>query len=298
MKRLALLLVAACSSKSSPPPPAHGSAGSSGSAVVTQAPAPMKPPLPPPPTMKSSKPIDLSEAGITQLELIPTVSAGKPGKGTFDIQWKSPRPIESGVVCRVESYNLAYFSMPDTNDSLEHGQHSVFWHPDPFVVDPDVCEVRFVGARRATIASACYRAGNMTEGPCPAGTFPPPKLDSGQVLDIQGASVQTNVNGTTNKRDGLNIRALYTVAVPLDHVSFDATCDGVTSQPETAEDFVPPEKLRAGETTFAYTMPLNMNKPLAKEHPDKCEVHASQKGKRLATFCIAEGQTDRGPCPK
>ena len=63
-------------------------------------------------------------------------SPGRASKGEFDIQWRSPKLIESGVVCRVESYNLAYFSMPDTNDSLEHGQHSVFWHPDPFVVDP------------------------------------------------------------------------------------------------------------------------------------------------------------------
>jgi hypothetical protein len=293
MKRIACLVVAACSSKSSPPPPAQGSAGS-----AVEKPAPKRPPLPEPPTMKSSKPIDLADGQIKELQLIPTVSASGPSKGTFDIRWRSSKPVESGVVCRVESYNLAYFSMIDTDDSLAKGQHSVFWHPDPFVIDPEVCEVRFLDAKHATIASACYRAGNMTEGPCPAGTFPPPKMDPGQVLDVQGATVYAITNGTTHVRDGINIRALYTVAAPLDHVSFDATCDGVKSEPETAEDLVPLDKLRSGETTFAYNLPLRLTKAVAKARPDKCELHASQNGKRLATFCIAEGQTDRGPCPR
>jgi hypothetical protein len=283
MRTLALLLVAACSSKSSPPPPAQGSA--------VEKPAPMRPPVPEPPTMKSSKPIDIADGAIKQLQLIPTVSPGSPSKGEFDIRWRSPALIESGIVCRVESYNLAYFSAADTDESLEKGQHSVFWHADPFVIDPEVCEVRFVDAKRATIASACYRAGNMTEGPCPEGTFPPPKMDPGQVLDIQGATA------TAHER-GLNIKALYTVAAPLTNVSFDATCDGVKTNAETADELVPLDKLRPGETTFAYNLPLILDKPLAKERPDKCELRASINGKRLATFCIAEGQTDRGACPK
>jgi hypothetical protein len=174
----------------------------------------------------------------------------------------------------------------------------VFWHPDPFVLDPEVCEVRFLDAKRATIASACYRAGNMTEGPCPAGTFPPPKLDPGQVLDVQGASVQTITNGTTNQRDAIGIKALYTVAAPLEHVSFDATCDGVKSEPETADELVPLDKLRAGETVYAWELSLRFPKPLPKDHPDACELHASVKGKRLATFCLSEGSTERGPCTK
>jgi len=287
MKSLVVVLTACSSKSSAPPPPAPGS----GSAVHVQ---PKKPPLPPAPTMKSSKPIDLLDAGITELQLIPTGSPGSPSKGEFDIFWRSKKQLESGVVCRVESYNL--FANIDTYDSPEPDKHAVSWHPDPFVLDPEVCEARFVDAHGNAIASACYRAGNMTAGPCPAGTFPPPKMDPGQVIDVQGATVQTIENQTTHKRDAVSIKALYTVAAPLDHVSFDATCDGVTTGSMTADDFIPLAKLRPGETTFAYNLPLAFRKPLAKERPDKCELHASMKGKRLGTFCIAEGQTERGPC--
>lgn len=246
--------------------------------------------------MKASKPIDLQDAGITELQLIPTVSPGKPSKGEFDIRWRSPKLIESGVVCRVESYNLAFFAEPDLDESLDKGQHSVFWHPDPFVLDPDICEVRFVDAHRNTLASACYRAGNMTEGPCPAGTFPPPKLDAGQVLDIQGASIETITNGTTRATDAIAIKALYTVAAPLEHVSFDATCDGAKSEREPPEELVPLDRLRPGETVFARDLVIHFARPLAKAPPASCELHAARNGKPLGTFCIHEGSTERGRC--
>ena len=48
----------------------------------------------------------------------------------------------------------------------------------------------------------------MTEGPCPAGTFPPPKLEPGQVLPITLSRFvalrvgdQTIGQGTLGKRD-------------------------------------------------------------------------------------------------
>lgn len=245
--------------------------------------------------MKSSQPIDLPDVGITHLQLIPTVSPGSPSKGEFDIDWKSAKQIESGIVCRVESYNLAFFSIADNDEGLANGEHSVFWHPDPFVLDPEVCEVRFVD--KTTIASACYRAGTMTAGPCPAGTFPPPKMDPGQTFDVQGATVVANKDQYGN-RTSIGIRAMYTVAAPVTDVVFVATCDGVTSKPETAGDIVPIHKLRAGETLYAWELSLLLPKSLTKDRPDKCELRASSKGKPLGTFCIAEGETDRGACPK
>lgn len=286
MKRLAIIVLAACSSKKQPPPPPPPPA---------PAPTPAPVPMPPKPTMKSSQPIDLPDAGISQLQLIPTVTPGSARKGEFDVRWKSAKKLESGVVCRVESYNLAFFSMPDTDDSLAEGEHSVFWHPDPFVVDPEVCEVRFGGTK--TLASACYRAGTMTAGPCPAGTFPPPKMDPGQTFDVQGATV-TAIKDQYGNRSSIGIKAMYTVAAPVDDVAFVATCDGVTSKPETAGDLVPLHKLHAGETLYAWELSLLLPKPLTKDRPDKCELRASSKGKPLGTFCIAEGETDRGPCPK
>jgi hypothetical protein len=282
MKRL-LLVLAACSSKSSaPPPPAQGPA--------VEKPAPKKQPVLEPPTMKSSKPIDLTDAGITELQLVPTEPPVGARSGELDILWRSEKAIEAGVVCRVESYNLFGAGTHSIEQALPKGQHAVMWSPAPFVIEPDACEVRFLDAKGATFASACYRAGNMTAGPCPAGTFTPPKLDPGQVMNIQGATV-------TAFEGGIRVKALYTVAAPLPNVSFDATCDGVKTKTATAEEsFIPLAKLRPGETTFAPDLLLHVDKPITKERPDKCELRASQNGKRIGTFCIAEGSTNPGPC--
>lgn len=282
MKRAALLVLVACSSRSSAPP-SQGSGSAS--------PKPMRPPLPPPPTMKMTKPIDLADGRIKELQLIPTVALGNPRKGEFDIRWRSPKLIDTGVVCRVETYNLAFFSHPDLDESLDRGQHSVFWHPDPFVLDPTVCEVRFVDAKHRTFASACYRAGNMTEGPCPSGTFPPPAMDPGQLLDIQGATVHAEDRS-------LEVKALYTVAKPVTDVSFEATCDGEKSARERVEDLIPLDKLHAGETLFAWELSLRFPKPLPKERPDQCELRAYARGKAIGAFCISEGSTERGPCAR
>lgn len=286
MRTLALLLVAACSSKSSPPPPAQGSAGS-----AVEKPAPKKqPPIPAPSAIKETKPIDLPDTDITELQLAPTDPPVGQGK-VVGIFWRSKQQVEIGIVCRVESYNLYSVETFDIERAFEKGQHGVYWSPYPFAIEPELCEVRFLDAKGATFASACYRAGNMTAGPCPDKSFPPPKLDPGQVLDIQGATV-------TAFEGGVRIKALYTVAAPLEHVSFDATCDGVKTKPTTEEtSVIPLAELRPGETTSG-TLTMDVDKTIAKERPDTCELHASQNGKRLATFCIAEGQTDRGPCPR
>jgi hypothetical protein len=304
MRNLALLLVAACSSKSSAPPPAQGSAGS-----AVEKPAPKKqPPIPAPSAIKETKPIDLPDTDITELQLAPTDPPVGQGK-VVGIFWRSEQhgperrvadmvrergrahPSVIGIVCRVESYNLYSVETFDIERAFEKGQHGVYWSPYPFAIEPELCEVRFLDDKRATFASACYRAGNMTVGPCPEGSFPPPKLDPGQVLDIQGATV-------TAFEGGVRIKALYTVAAPLEHVSFDATCDGVKTTPTTEEaSDIPLAELRPGETT-AGEQEMRVDKKLAKSRPDKCELRASVKGKRLATFCIAEGQTDRGPCPR
>jgi len=247
--------------------------------------------------MKSSKPIDLPDAGITGVQLIPVVAMDQGSahaeKGVFDVRWHEPKRHDSGVVCRIESYNLAYFGQPDLDESAAPDEHEVLYRPDPFVLDPKVCEVRFVDAKRQVVARACYQDGTMTEGACPAGTFPPPKLPDRMAIDVQGASVHREGGDGS----GLGVKALFTIGQPpAQEVSFAIRCDGVTSEPDPGEGFVPLSRLAAGETLYTWQLVFTMNKRLTGD-PKQCELRVFTKTKTLGTFCIAEGSTEPGPCP-
>ncbi len=290
MKRALLLLaVAACSSKHAPPATTGSAAGSAqGSARVTPAP-PM-----PRPTMKASPPIDLPDAAITKLRVMPFVAMGQNGsasaeKGVFGIEWTSASHYDATTVCRIEAYNLAYSGMQDLNDSAKPDEHDALYRPDPFVLDPHVCELRFSDGKKI-VARACYRDGALDAGACPAGTFPPPKLPEKMAIDVQGASLALTNGG------GLQVKAMFTVgkALPDAKTSFSIVCDGIPSQPAAGEGFVPLSKLAAGETLFTWQLSFFMNKPLTKL-PAKCELTVTNKTK-LGTFCIHEGSTEPGAC--
>jgi hypothetical protein len=287
MKYALLLVLVACSSKkrAEPPPPAP-----------TPVAKPDAPVAIPRPTMKSSQPIDLPDAGITGLQLVPIVAmhdgSAAAEKGVFDIRWREPKRHDSGIVCRIESYNLAYFGEPDLDEGAKPDEHEVLYRPDPFVLEPKVCEVRFLDDHHAVIARACYQDGTMTAGACPAGTFPPPKLPDGMAVGVQGASAHQSGNST------IQIKALFTVARPLaDEPSFALRCDGNTSKPDEGEGFVPLSRLAAGESLYTWKLAPFMNKPVTSD-PKQCELRIFTKKRTLGTACIAEGSTEPGPCPK
>jgi hypothetical protein len=284
VKRAVLVVLVACSPKSAPP--------STGSAAASP-PSPAKPALPRP-TMKSAPPIDLSGAPIKKLEIMPVVSVDRAGsadaaKGVFDVNWVSHEKYEAAVVCRIESYNLAYFGAVDNNESLGPDEHEVMYRPDPFVVDPKTCEVRFRAADKL-VARACYQSGKLTEGTCPDGTFPPPKLPAGIAIDVQGASV--HIDGTTAQ-----VKAMFTVGAALtEPASFALICDGVASAPDKGEGFVPLSKLDAGETLYTWQLIAPMTKELPGP-PKQCQLTITGKH-TLGKACIADGSTEPGPCGK
>ncbi len=244
--------------------------------------------------MKASPPIDLPDAEITKLRVMPFVAMGQNGsasaeKGVFTIEWTSAKHYDEVTVCRIESYNLAYSGMQDLNDSAKPNEHDALYRPDPFVLDPHVCEVRFREGKKI-VARACYRDGALDAGACPDGTFPAPKLPEKMAIDVQGASVALTNGG------GIQVKAMFTVgkALPDANSSFSITCDGIASEPDPGEGFVPLSRLLAGETLFTWQLSFFMKKPLTKV-PAKCELTVTNKT-RLGTFCIHEGSTEPGRC--
>ncbi|HSN25143.1 MAG TPA: hypothetical protein VLT45_02625 [Kofleriaceae bacterium] len=292
---LLVLALAACSSTSGSKP-ASGSAEGSTRAKPVPAPAPAPAPAPPlpRPTMKASPAIDLADAAITKLRVMPFVSMERNGsasieKGVFEIEWTSEKRYDAVTVCRIEAYNLAYSGMQDLNDSAKPNEHDALYRPDPFVIDPHVCELRFSDGK-TIVARACYRDGALDAGACPAGTFPPPKLPEKMAIDVQGASLARTNGG------GVQVKAMFTVgkALPDTKTSFSIVCDGIASQPDPGEGFVPLSRLLAGETLFTWQLSFFMKKPLTKL-PTKCELTVTNKT-TLGTFCIHEGSTEPGRC--
>jgi len=269
-RALLCVVLAACSSRkgSPPPPPAP---------VVKADAAVARPPSPP---------IDLPEAGVAALQVVPVAGAAK---GMLDVRWRAATIYPVGMVCRIEVYNLACTQWGSGGGTLDRAFR---YTPEPFVLEPHVCEIRFLAGHAPdapvrVAARACYHDGTLMAGACATGTFPPPKLPAGMAIDVQGASVHVRPGSR------LELKALLTVAEPIEPVKFDVSCDGNTNV-DDGYGYVPVEKLSAGETLFGSTA-FQMKQPVAAD-PKQCELHVVAKGKTLGTFCLSEGSTEPGPC--
>ena len=176
-----------------------------------------------PPTMKSSPPIDLPdarhhEAARHAIHLDGTRRARRPPRRARSTS-SGPRSRSTTrrLVCRVEAYNLAFIPIPGSRRRRGGtGEHSALWHPDPFVIDPDVVRgpVRRAHHKldRARVLPAAARRPRAAARPA---AFPPPQLpDPGRCSMSQGATAARDPNSTARQRDEIVITALCTVAVP------------------------------------------------------------------------------------
>jgi hypothetical protein len=269
--KLFIVVCAACSSKSSEP--AKGSAAP----PPAPAPEPARAPKPAPPP-----PVDLPAAGVSKLVVRPTTDPNN----RIEVEWNALARAAT-VVCREDAYNLVSFDTGDS-DGLPKGTHDLVWHPQPFVTPPTACEVRFHDEHRRVIARACYHDGRLDPTGCPGGLLPPPKMPD----PVQGISVE----GSTLHVDGksVDVTALVTkiADMPERTVKATLTCDGIRGT--LVDDTMHFNELADGDTVFA-RFSFDMAKP-APSHPQKCQLDFTDP-KKLATFCIAEGSTNPGPCP-
>ena len=159
---------------------------------------------------------------------------------------------------------------------------------------PTACEVRFYNEHHQVIGRACYQHGAVTPSDCPGGALPPPKMPDdvdAKLLSVEGASL--HVDGKS-----VSLRALMTLAAALRgrHLAFALRCDGVDGHAIT--DTTHLAELDAGDTVFVSELPFDMAKPLSKTPPAACELRVTDSGKQVGRYCIADGSTNPGACPK
>jgi hypothetical protein len=250
---------------------------------VVRTPAPPKVEAPQP-----SAPVDLPSAGVSKLVIHPTVSPANQ----IVVEWNALRR-DASVACREDAYNLVSFDTGDP-DGIAKGSHERVWIPDPFATAPTACEVRFYNEHHQIIGRACYQHGAVTPSDCPGAALPPPKMPDeldAKLLNVEGASL--HVEGK-----GVSLRALMTLAASLRgrHLAFALRCDGVDGHAIT--DTTHLAQLDAGDTVFVRELPFDMAKALPKSPPDACELRVTDGGKLVGRYCIAEGSTNPGACPK
>ena len=225
---------------------------------------------------------------MSKLVIHPTVSPANQ----IVVEWNGLRR-DATIACREDAYNLVAFDTGDP-DGIAKGSHEQVWIPDPFVPAPAACEVRFFNEHHQVIGRACYQHGAVTPSDCPGGALPPPKMPDdvdARLLNVEGASL--HVDGKI-----VSLRALMTLAAALRgrHLAFALRCDGVDGHAIT--DTTHLTQLDAGDTVFVSELPFDMAKPLPKTPPSACELRVTDSGKLVGRYCIADGSTNPGACPK
>jgi hypothetical protein len=274
-----IVAMGACSSKSKAPPPAP--TGGSGSAAAAVA---MKPPEPPP-----IRPIDLPAAGVTKLTVHPTVDPSNE----IVADWYG-KDRNATLVCRVDAYNLVAFD-PREREGLAPGEHTLMWTPQPFVIAPKVCEIRFVDHGKL-LAAACWHPGRLDPTECAGGDLPPPKQpEHVAIYNVEGSTLSVSGNDVA-------ISALVTQEAALEdnhETHFALRCDGAGAK-TVSEDDDRIAAIGAERTAFA-SLQFTFAKPV-QNPPKACELRVLVKRASLpkpivdGTFCIHEGSTDVGKC--
>lgn len=203
--------------------------------------------------------------------------------------------IPARIACRISGYNVVY---PSGGEGKVPGPRlAALYRPDPFSERATACEVTFLLHGRA-IAAACYRGGELADGACVAGTFPPPPQVSGFSVEIARAALELR-HGTAL------VSGLFTVFEPLaadrryvTQIRCEDSAGTATGEGELA--FLPLAELPAGTSVYGPVAIFLDRTPEASALCDLRIVSRAATGAPTehlhARYCLTTGAVRAGDC--
>lgn len=204
--------------------------------------------------------------------------------------------VPARITCRVGGHNVVY---PSSGAGKVAGPRltSVF-RSDPFVEEPQVCEVGFYVADRR-VASACYRGGEIKDGACAVGTFAPPARRTQYSIELAQPALELHDGSAV-------ISALYTVLDPLPsnrQLAGQIRCEDAKGVATGEGDFafVPLDQLTPGTSVYG---PLAIFLDRTPTHDATCELRIVSRATTggapteqvHARYCLTVGAVQAGGC--
>jgi hypothetical protein len=244
--------------------------------------------------------IDLRVSGapisIRGVELVPSPRMAGSFELGYRVEARDPGvQVPARIMCRVGDYNIVY---PASGEGKVPGPRlAALFRPDPFSDVARACEVAFfVGDEQ--IATACYQDGELVDGACPAGTFPPPPRVTTYSVEIARAALELR-HGTAL------VSGLFTLLEPLAEGRRFATqicCEDSTgsSTGEGELAFLPLDRIPAGASVYG---PVAIFLDRTPEPSATCELRVVSRPldgapteQIHARYCLTTGAVRAGPC--
>jgi len=253
-----------------------------------------------PPRVESRTSIDVHVTGaqlsIRGVELTPSPRA----PGVMELGYRieasdKSLQVPARIMCRVSGYNVVY---PSGGDAKVAGRRlAALYRPDPFNEPVSACEVAFTLAGR-TIASACWREGELADGACATGTFSPPPRATTFPVEIARASLELR-HGTAL------VSGLFTVFEPLaatrrfvTQIRCEDSAGASTGEGELA--FLPIDELSAGTSMYG---PVAIFLDRTPDPSANCELRLVSRAtvgvpteQLHARYCMTTGAVRAGDC--
>lgn len=170
---------------------------------------------------------------------------------TYRVDATGPALVPARTMCRVGDRNVVY---PMSSEGKVAGPRlSSLYRADPFGVPASVCEIEFFYApdadtRWQVTGRACFQGAALTNGACPATSFPPPVLATASAVALERAALELRDRSAT-------VTALFTLAQPLaedrrfaSRITCEDSLGKVTG--DAALTFVPLAEIPVGASVF------------------------------------------------
>ncbi|NVB76841.1 MAG: hypothetical protein HOV81_00465 [Kofleriaceae bacterium] len=205
-------------------------------------------------------------------------------------------PVVAEIKCRAGGYNLVY---PAVGSGSAGTRQTAVFRPAPFDAFDEPCEVAFyAGIGGTQIAAACVKAGTISDGVCPQGSFPAPPRQSRNDVELAKASLELRESTAV-------FTSLWTVAVPLEadrHFVGQVRCtdEQGTLVGEAPAAFLSLERMPAGTSVYG---PLVIPLERTPAPTARCQLRILSRPARPpldelthGTYCATPSGILVGPC--